>query len=122
MLPYENHHQTTLQMSPSHPLRERPVDRVVRETRLHAAHQTGQGDIVTRTQYLQELWDTSKPSYFGSGALEYRPFKGWFIVYDEPAYLGDDGNYIGWWWREAEETIRVLCKVESKPLFAGVGV
>jgi hypothetical protein len=64
---------------------------------------------MTRAQYLQSLWDTLRPAYFGAGKLEFRPFKGWFIVYDEPAFIGDDGNYIGQNWKLAEETIRQVC-------------
>lgn len=63
----------------------------------------------TRADYLQQLWDTMRPAIYSAAALEFRPFKGWFIVYDEPAYLGDDGAFIGQNWQQAEQEICRLC-------------
>lgn len=63
----------------------------------------------TRADYLQQLWDTLKRPDYSDAAPEFRPFKGWYLVYDEPAYLGDEGNYIGRNWQDAEKEIRFLC-------------
>lgn len=64
---------------------------------------------MSRQQYLQSLWDTLKRPEYAAAVLEFRPFRGWFLVYDEPAHFGDEGNYIGWWWKEAAEQIEYLC-------------
>jgi hypothetical protein len=67
----------------------------------------------SRTDYLQHLWATLRPAHYGDATFEYRPFRGWFMIYDEPAHLGDDGSYAGCNWREAEETIYWVCGKEK---------
>lgn len=64
---------------------------------------------MTRREYLQQLWDTLRAPNYSDAALEFRPFKGWFIVYDEPSFLGDDGAFIGQNWQFAADEIRYLC-------------
>lgn len=67
---------------------------------------------MTRTDYLTQLWHDLRPAHYGAATFEYRPFKGWYLMYDEPAHLGDDGTYAGYNWREAEEHVYWICGKE----------
>ena len=65
----------------------------------------------SRTDHLQSLWN-QRPAQFGAATPEYRPFRGWYLVYDEPVSFGEDGTYLGYNWKEAEEMILWLCGKE----------
>ena len=41
--------------------------------------------------------------------VEFRPFKGWFMVFPESRWLGDEGEYLGDY-QQARKTIRFLLK------------
>lgn len=64
---------------------------------------------MSRTDYLNDLIPAieSRSGTF----VEFRPFKGWWLDnYDYPRYLGDEGDYIGRNWREAEQCLRRVFK------------
>jgi hypothetical protein len=65
--------------------------------------QSGLNTDMTRHDYLQAMIDASLSS---DGYAEFRPFAGWWLVFPDGRYFGDDGEYLGRNWREAEATLK----------------
>ena len=49
----------------------------------------------SKTEILQELIDSLRNDQSWDFVVEYRPFKGWFMVATESRWYGDDGDWLG---------------------------
>lgn len=62
---------------------------------------------MTRTQYLNGVLlahlDLKEwPDKYYRPFVEYRAGEGWYLVFPERRYFGDEGEYLGGVWQDAE--------------------
>ena len=68
---------------------------------------------MTRTEYLTDILlsylDTTEwPDPYYRPFVEFRLGVGWYLVFPESRYIGDDGEPLGQDWRQAEQTLARL--------------
>ena len=63
---------------------------------------------MTKKENLQALADKLKKPEHYTFLIEYKPFQGWYAVPDEARCIGDDGEYLGSRYGQAEKTLRQL--------------
>ena len=62
---------------------------------------------VNHTDRLQALWnELCRETEKGQSRIFYQSYKGWRVLFHEPRYFEDEGDYLGWDYREADEAIR----------------
>ena len=63
---------------------------------------------ISRITYLQNLADSLRTADQYEFYIEFRPFHGWFAVSCDLRWHGDNGEYLGACWQEADKAIRLL--------------
>lgn len=63
---------------------------------------------MNRREYLQAIADATRTDDQHEFDIEFRPFNGWWAVASESRWFGDNGEYLGATWWEAEKTLRVI--------------
>ena len=63
---------------------------------------------MTKTEKLQKIWDDNKESCHYNFQIIWRGFGGWWAIPDEIRWWGDEGEFLGRSFVEAEVTLRSL--------------
>lgn len=61
---------------------------------------------MTKADYLQRVANELRENDQWDFEIVFRPGKGWYGITEEPRYWGDDGEYLGENWGEAEKALR----------------
>lgn len=62
---------------------------------------------MTQTDYLNEILKSRLdpkewPDKYCRPRVEFRGFSGWYLVFPKSRWFGDDGEYLGACWQDAE--------------------
>lgn len=64
--------------------------------------------IMNRHEYLQNLCDEIRLDYQHEFLIKFRGRGGWRAISREVRWFGDNGEYLGQNWKQAERQIRLL--------------
>jgi hypothetical protein len=60
---------------------------------------------MNKTEKLQALCQELVTDYQHEFLIEYRPFRGWYGIADEPRWFNDNGEFLGATYQEARESL-----------------
>lgn len=66
----------------------------------------------TKTEHLQTLWDSIP--YLMEATIEFKGIAGWWVTPEQQRWWGDNGDYAGRNFQEAEAYIRSLAPKGTK--------
>lgn len=61
---------------------------------------------MNKTEFLNQLLAEQLGQQDLGCYVQYRQRHGWWLIYDEARYIGDDGTFLGVDWKHAEKTLK----------------